>query len=96
MTCSSYGTDLSSTEEITTNVLCNVQYTDPAAESVNHLVSDMKIKNSDGWQHWSFEFTVSPAAKADELGKFSIYSNPFGDMAIGFYFDNVFVTEVSK
>lgn len=92
----SYGTALSSTEEITTNVLCNVQYTDPAAESVNHLVSDMKIKNSDGWQHWSFEFTVSSAAKADELGKFSIYSNPFGDMAIGFYFDNVFVTEVSK
>ena len=74
----------------------NPQFIDAKAVSagVNHIVAGKKIKVSDGWTHFSCEFTVPENCTDRSKDLFSIYSNPSAaNTGIGYYVDNITIAE---
>ena len=76
-------------------VMCNFKYLDGDGKT-DHIVSALKIKPSDGWQHYSATYTVNANSVDRSADQFTIYSNPDGDAPVGYYFDNVAVVPVEE
>ena len=80
-------------DDFKATVLSNAQYNDPAG-SKDHIAGRISLTVGDGWQHFSFEFTVNPDSRDRSADKLSLYSDPVGDLGVNWYLDNVEVTEI--
>ncbi|MBQ8759280.1 MAG: hypothetical protein IJZ20_06270, partial [Clostridia bacterium] len=62
---------------------------------VDHVVKSTAVSGNDGWVHVSFTYTLGSISGEYVLGAFSVYSNPVKDLGVGYYLDNIVVTEIS-
>ncbi len=71
--------------------LCNFQF-----EGADHVVegSSASFVSQGDWHHVSTKYTVSLKEGETTKGRFSIFSNPLDEKGVGFYLDNVKVTEI--
>ena len=89
-----HGTNTELDGDFTGNLLVNAQYTDPFG-AVDHVVgATPKIKVSDGWYHFSCEFKVNENSLDRSKDKISFFSDPSDGKGVGYYFDNVKITEI--
>ncbi len=77
-----------------THVAANLRYTDSKLSgSYDHVVRTHTLSLDDGWVHYSYEATVSDLV--DNMNsEFTVYMNPIGNLAFGYYIDNIVVTEL--
>ena len=94
----SYGREMVFDPDLQASTLCNFQYRVPGTSSSDHVVEGSAgfISMDAGWVHVSRKYTVSAGMEGENTAKqrFSIFANPVNHMAIGFYLDNVVVTEL--
>ena len=89
-----HGTNTELDGDFTGNLLVNAQYTDPFG-AVDHVVgATPKIKVSDGWYHFSCEFKVNENSLDRSKDKISFFSDPSDGKGVGYYFDNIKITEI--
>ena len=75
-----------------TSGFCNLQYNDAKGKR-DHLAKSVSISSSTEWNHVAFEYTIPDTMlKQSEGEKFSIFTNPSGDVGVGYEFDNVVVS----
>lgn len=78
----------------TTSFDANVVYKDvDAHQGMNHVCGRKQVSKGDGWVHCEWTFTPEVISAGADGSEFSVYANPVGDAAIGFYIDN-FTVEV--
>jgi len=80
-------------DDITAYINCNFRYTDSGGK-VDHVVKSTAVSDDDGWVHVSFTYTLGSISGEYVQGAFSLYSNPVKDLGVGYYLDNIVVTEV--
>ena len=89
-----HGTNTELPPDFTAHVLASAVYADPSRASNTHVVGrKLNIKASDGWVHLTCEFQVSKGSYDRSLDSLQFYADPVSEKGIGFYFDNVVVTE---
>ena len=89
-----HGTDLSPAKDFKAKIMANAVYADPG-KSVDHVVArfgDLSV--GEGWKHVTYEFTVSVDSIDRSKDAFCLYADPIDDLGVGYYFDNVTVTEI--
>ena len=79
-------------DDFSATFLANMRYNDPAGTS-DHLVHRVPITIGDGWKHFEFEFTVSADSRDRSQDEFTFYTDPVNELSVGYYFDNIVVTE---
>ena len=75
-------------------ILNNMIYSDPNQTNENHVVKRNIITLADGWVDVSFEFTVDAESDDRSLDTFSFYADPKDGEEVGYYFDDIKVTEM--
>lgn len=75
-------------------ILSNIRYSHPAEASVDHIVARKELSVADGWVHFTYEFEIPEASKSRIADQVTLYADPVGGLGVGYYFDNVKVTEV--
>ena len=94
MKIAAHGTDTKPSSDFTGDIFVNAVYTDPGKSS-DHLVGSAKnIEVSDGWVHLTCKFTVSTASVDRGEDTFCLYANPVDSKGVGYYLDNVKITEI--
>ena len=89
-----HGTNTEPSPDFVGDFMVNAVYGDPG-KSADHVVGrNERIKVSDGWVHTTCEFTVSAESIDRSQDKFCFYANPVEGVGVGYYFDNVKVTEI--
>ena len=89
----SHGGDTELADDFKATILSNAQYLD-ADGKVDHVVARKTISAGDGWQTFEFEYTVPADSTDRSKDQFSMYSDPVNSVGVGYYFDDVVVTEV--
>lgn len=74
-------------------ICCNFRYVDPKGR--DHVVGNVRPTASEGWVHFSKEYTVDENCTDRSGDQFTIYSNPVNNLGVGYYIDNIKVTEVN-
>jgi len=89
-----HGTNTEPSPDFIGDFMVNAVYVEPG-KSVDHVVGrTQNIKVSDGWVHTTCEFTVSNESIDRSQDTFCFYANPVEEKGVGYYFDNVKVTEI--
>ncbi len=73
-------------------IICNIQYSDTANSPKDHLVKQVYLTKN--LTHTEITFTVDENSDIRSDDRIGIYTNPMGDTGVGFYLDNVTITEV--
>ena len=71
----------------------NAQYLQPDGTN-DHIVGRLELTASHGWKHFKFRFTVNENSEVRTNDTLSFYSNPVNGNGVGYYLDNVKVTEI--
>ncbi len=73
-------------------LIFNMQYSDTKGSDKNHLVKQVYIMPK--WSHAEFTFTVDEESDIRSDDMFSIFVNPLEEQGVGYYLDNITITEV--
>ena len=73
-------------------IICNIQYSDTMGTDKNHLVKQAYIMPE--WTHTEFTFIVDEQSDIRSDDMFSFFTNPMDEKGVGYYIDNVTITEV--
>ena len=79
--------------DLKTTMCANAQYLQPDGTN-DHIVGRLELTASDGWKHFKFRFTVNENSEVRTNDTLSFYSNPVNGNGVGYYLDNVKVTEI--
>ncbi len=74
-------------------ICCNFRYTD--AKGRDHILGNIRPTFAEGWVHFTAEHTVDESCTDRSGDQFTIYSNPVNNLGVGYYIDNIKVTEVN-
>ena len=85
-----HGTDVNPPSELSATVLANARYADTVYD---HVVGRCEGVVAGAWKHWTFTFTVAEDSAGRNGDYFCFYSDPIDGKGIGYYFDNVVITE---
>lgn len=82
-------------ENVAAQLYYNAIYTDSTGKTDhNALISDKEIAVSDGWQTYTFEFTVPADALLTGEQQFAFYANPIGEESVGYRIDNLVIEQL--
>ena len=79
--------------DLKTTMCANAQYLQPDGTN-DHIVGRLELTAAEGWKHFSFRFTVAENSEVRTNDTLSFYSNPVNGNGVGYYLDNVTVTEI--
>ena len=87
---------LTKTEDVETEIYCNTIYTGADGKTDhNFLFTDKKISTNDGWQTYTFEFTIPEDTTFRDKDCFTFYANPIGDEGVGYMLDNIVIEKAN-
>ena len=79
-----------------TEIYCNTIYTGADGKTDhNFLFTDKKISTNDGWQTYTFEFTIPEDTTFRDKDCFTFYANPIGDEGVGYMLDNIVIEKAN-
>ncbi len=79
--------------DLKTTMCANAMYLQTDGTN-DHIVGRLEITAADGWKHFKFQFTVAENTETRTNDTLAFYSNPVDGNGVGYYLDNVKVTEI--
>ena len=85
--------ETAATGDVRSVLIFNMMYSDTKGTDKNHLVKQVYVMPK--WSHAEFTFTVDENSDIRSDDMFSIFVNPLNEQGVGYYLDNITITEVT-